>query len=709
MDAFVLHYLSEALVVSIILLFTVWWRKLSSKLGQDKSDQTLDVDNEVGSAAWSEGGDAARDIVRAMEMGNKNCVVFFGSQTGTAESYALRLAKEGKNRFGLETMVANVEDYDLNNLDAFPEHKIALFVMSTYGEGEPPDSAVAFFDFITSKTTPTFTDGTSLANLRYASFGLGNKTYENYNAIIRRVTKALDAAGAKRLAVVGEADDGAGTTEEDFLAWEEEMWPAVAEYMGVSEHQSAFQPSFQVTECLDQTAESTGIYAGEPNSKHLEVTPSQIPLPFDAHNPYPATVTVARQLFSLPMTSRKCVHVEFDLSNSGLTYEAGDHLAIWPSNSDQEVDRILRTLGLKGKRQTVVNITSQDPLITVPFPTPTSYGAIMKHYLEIAAPVSRQMVSKIAPFAPTKEARDELARLGADKDLFHETTQYTTLARLLDRYGGADGEWTGIPFSLLVESLPKLQPRFYSISSSPLVAADCVSLTVAVKAEEVPGRDSGDLFYGVASNYLSAVSQSFGANGPVSVNSSPTYDIAGPRNMCLFDSQLRVPLHIRRSNFRLPQDPASPILMIGPGTGVAPFRGFVQERAVQASRGILVGPMLLFFGCRDSSEDFIYEDEWKDYAQKIGPNFQLFTAFSRQGAQKIYVQHLLRQRSAEVSANLANGAWVYVCGDARNMSRDVHQALVEIIAESRSVSVSQAEEAVKTMKSSGHYQEDVWS
>lgn len=192
-------------------------------------------------------------------------------------------------------------------------------------------------------------------------------------------------------------------------------------------------------------------------------------------------------------------------------------------------------------------------------------------------------------------------------------------------------------------------------------------------------------------------------------NPSPfglTYAITGPRNK--YDG-IHVPVHVRHSNFKLPSDPAKPIIMIGPGTGVAPFRGFVQERAKQAREGVSVGRTLLFFGCRKSTEDFMYEAEWKECKNALGDKFELITAFSRESSEKVYVQHRLKERSAEVSELLSQKAFFYVCGDAANMAREVNTVLAQIIAEGRNVSESKAEEIVKIMRAANQYQEDVWS
>ncbi|KAM0328705.1 hypothetical protein ACHAQA_005118 [Verticillium albo-atrum] len=691
-----------AFALTFLVLLSVMWRRLQSGVS-GASRNKKDTDSHGGHGNFGPTEHASRDFIAVMEKDHKNFIVFYGSQTGTAEGYALRLAKEGKTRFGLDTMVANVEDYDFANLDKLPGKNIAVFVMSTYGEGEPPDSTVEFYNFITASDRQ-FSNGSSLENVTYVAFGLGNKTYENYNATIRKISQALGDAGANRLADIGEADDAAGTTEEDFLEWKEIMWPACAKHTGMFEHKTAFEASFKVTELPHLSTESPEVYLGEPNAKHHRAEPRGdiVSGPFDAHNPFLAPVVTSRELFAPEAKNRSCVHLELSLVGSGLTYETGDHVAIWPVNPTAEVDRILRVLGLMDKKTTVVDVQSPDQSALVPFPTPTTYENIMRYYLEIGGQVSRQTVTDLVPFAPTAEAVQELEKLGADKELFHEQAKFLTLARLLERVGGKGVAWIKIPFSLVIESLSKSQPRFYSISSSSVVDPDHVSITVAVKSEAAHNREPSDPFCGVTSNYLRAVDRARSSLAK-SNGIGTTYALDGPRGRHRREDQLRVAMHIRQSKFRLPKDPAIPIIMIGPGTGVAPFRGFIRERAEQ-SRKLSIGPSLLFFGCRRASEDFIYEEEWKNHQETLGDTFKLSTAFSREGPGKVYVQDLLRKQSAEVYSLLERGAHVYVCGDAK-MARDVHNTLAAIITEGKSVPQQDANEDLKAMRLTGCYQE----
>lgn len=559
----------------------------------------------VGSYSLANGAKAGktRNILEKMEESEKNCVVFYGSQTGTAEDYASRLSKEGSQRFGLKTMTADLEDYDYANLDTFPEDKLAMFVLATYGEGEPTDNAVDFWEFITGDDVAFSNEGEEkpLSNLKFVAFGLGNKTYEHYNSMVRGVNDALVKLGASRIGTPGEGDDGAGTMEEDFLAWKEPMWTELSEKMGLEEREAVYDPVFSITEREDLDADADEVYLGEPNKNHLEGAQKG---PYNSHNPYIAPIVESKEIFTVK--DRNCLHMEIDVSGSNITYQTGDHIAVWPTNAGKEVDRFINILGLSDKSHQVITVKGLDPTAKVPFPTPTTYDAAIRYHMEICGPVSRQFVASLAPFAPTESSKAEMTRLGSDKDYFYEkiSQAFLNIAQVLEKIDSTY-KWDNVPFSLLIEGIHKIQPRYYSISSSSLVQKDKISITAVV--EEIHLADSDNIVKGVTTNYLLALKQK--QHGEP--NPDPhglTYAITGPRNK--YDG-FHVPVHVRHSNFKLPSDPSKPIIMVGPGSGVAPFRGFIQERAAQRAAGEVVGQTVLFYGCRKASEDFLYKEEWE--------------------------------------------------------------------------------------------------
>jgi NADPH-ferrihemoprotein reductase len=541
-----------------------------------------------------------RCIVDHINEEDKDCIILFGSQTGNAQDFSEKLAKEGSTRFGLRTMVADLNDYGYESLFKFPAEKVAIFVLSSYGEGEPTDNAVEFYEFIT-EDCPPFSLGAHaeapLQHMRYAAFGLGNSTYENFNTVARSVSASLQRHGARLVGDLGEGDDAQATTENSFITWKESLWEELGRAMALEERKSNFEPSFIITE-LQSPAETT--YLGEGVGKKLMGARNHF-IDFPGPNK-PSIVTLLRskELFRSP--DRNCVHLELDLMGTGLSYQTGDHAAIWPINADCEVDRFLRVFGLWEKRHTSFSVSSAEPTIKIPLPKTTSYDTAVRYYLEIAGPISRQSLATLAEFASDKFQKDALLNLSKDPGHFHKivTSQLLNLAQLIETIGPGN-VICAVPFAVILECVKPLKPRYYSISSSSLIQKSSLSCTVVVDSVQLQGRD----FKGVASNYLLALKNQQNKEQPDAQNL--TCGLMGH----LDKYNLNLAIHIRHSSFKPPADTSRPILMIGPGTGVAPFRAFVQERAAQFKAGHSVGNSILFFGCRKSSEDFIYQDEWQ--------------------------------------------------------------------------------------------------
>jgi NADPH-ferrihemoprotein reductase len=416
----------------------------------------------------------------------------------------------------------------------------------------------------------------------------------------------------------------------------------------------SYEPVFEITEQPDMTEDDISVFVGEPSKQHLTGAKG----PYSSHNPYIAPIVASREIFTTK--ERNCLHMEVSLEGSGLSYQTGDHLAVWPTNADREVDRLFKVLGMEEKRTTVIKVSSTDPTTKIPVPTPTTYEAILRYYLEICAPVSRQSLPTLAQFAPTEQAKAEMSRLGSDKDAFAAavSTRCLNIAQVMEAVSGG-APWTTVPFSFVLETFNHMQPRYYSISSSSKVHPNTPHITAVVEARNTGTGKPDEILYGVTTNYLLALkSKQHGEPHPHPHGIS--YAIEGPRNK--YDG-IHVPAHTRHSNFKLPSDPRKPIIMVGPGTGVAPFRGFLQERAKLAEEGQEIGKMLLFFGCRKRDEDFLYRDEWEEFERQLGDKFEMVKAFSREQKDKVYVQHKMKEYSKEVNKMLEEGAYFYICGD----------------------------------------------
>lgn len=309
----------------------------------------------------------------------------------------------------------------------------------------------------------------------------------------------------------------------------------------------------------------------------------------DAKNPFPAPIVASRELFQVG-GDRNCVHVELSIEGSGITYQHGDHVGIWPSNPEVEVNRLLHALGLWDKRDAVIGIESLDPaLAKVPFPVPTTYITVLRNYIDISAVTGRQILGNLARFSPSPDAEAFLKSLNTNKEQYGEVVANgcLKLGEVLQLAAGNDLKavpsaanttaWP-IPFDVIVSAIPRLQPRYYSISSSPKLNPTSIHVTaVVLKYQSVASSHvQSKWVYGVGSNFLlnlkyaangeeAPLVTSAGSNEPANA-SVPTYAIEGPRGAYKQDVIYKSPVHVRRSTFRLPTNPKSPVIMIGPGT-----------------------------------------------------------------------------------------------------------------------------------------------
>lgn len=306
----------------------------------------------------------------------------------------------------------------------------------------------------------------------------------------------------------------------------------------------------------------------------------------DSKNPYPAPVSETRELFQ-SVHDRNCVHAELSIEGSGITYQHGDHLGVWPTNTELEVERLLCALGLYNKRDTVIGIESLDPaLAKVPFPVPTTYGTVLRHYIDISAVTGRQILGPLSKYAPNADAEALLKSLNTNKDQYLKVVSdgCLKLGEVLQLAAGNDTSavptpenttaWN-IPFDLIVSAIPRLQPRYYSISSSPKLHPNSVHVTcVVLKYQNVPsGTVRQKWVYGVSSNFLLNLRHAtnnepipFINDNGVQRASIPKYHIEGPRGAYMAENIYKAPVHVRRSTFRLPTNPKSPVIMVGPGT-----------------------------------------------------------------------------------------------------------------------------------------------
>jgi sulfite reductase (NADPH) flavoprotein alpha-component len=548
------------------------------------------------------------------ELDSRLVTVLFGSETGNSKELATSLA-EAATAHGLEPRLVDMADYKLRTLR---DEQDLLVVTSTHGEGDPPQTAMDFFEFLEGRKAP------KLPEVRFAVLALGDSTYEHYCSAGRRIDERLAELGAQRLA---ERVDCDVDYEDAAAAW----IAAVVGTLGQS-----------------QGADGSPARNGGAPAARNGAAPASVA--FSKKHPFDAPV-----LENIVLTGRGSTketrHVELSLEDSGLTYEPGDALGVVPRNDPALVEALLARLGL-----------AADAPVTVKQET-TSLGEALAGTFEITAATPRFLDH----WAQLTGAAELQALCEADRT--RQRAAFLREHHVLDLVSRFRAE--GIEPDEFVAGLRPLQPRLYSIASSLAAAPDEAHITVSTVRYVL--HDLART--GVASGWLAG----------------HTHDDA------------TVPVYIQSNDhFRLPADD-TPIVMIGAGTGVAPYRAFIQEREARGA----AGRSWLFFGERNFRSDFLYQVEWQEM-HRGGVLSRLDLAFSRDAQPKTYVQDRLRRQGRDVYAWLEDGARLYVCGDAEKMAPDVHTALADIVSEHRGVDRDGADAYLAALKRDRRYLLDVY-
>ena len=564
----------------------------------------------VGLLSTAHGGENAVGAIEPVKK-TEPLLIGFGSQTGTAEQLAKKIAKESAGR-GFAAQVKELNAITLDMLKGTPRF---LIVTSTWGDGDAPDNAVDFFKALHADSAP------KLESLSYSVLALGDKNYSDFCGAGRKFDERLKALGASCVLPRTDCDVD---YESNANKWINDLWAALA---GV---QAA---KVDIVEVPKDTATA------------------EEKLKWSRNNPYPARL-ITNRLLNGAGSAKETRHIEISLDGSDMRYDVGDALGIVPRNCADYVAELIRVGGW--------NASECVPLAD-----------------DQVFPLEEALLSKLDLRKPTSALVDAVAKTNGCERLIDLLTpeRKPLLQEYLGQREAIDLLYEFPNFrpsaAEFVKLLGKLQPRLYSISSSLNAFPSQVHLTVGIVRYETCGRQRK----GLCSTFLADRVPAAGA----------------------------VPVFVQPSHgFKLPKDNSTPIIMVGPGTGIAPFRAFLHERRATQS----AGKNWLFFGDQQAASDFLYRDELETF-HRDGYLARLDTAFSRDQKEKVYVQNRMLENAGELFSWLESGAHFYVCGDAKRMAKDVDAALHKVV-ELAGRTPDQSAEYIQKLKSEKRYQRDVY-
>lgn len=544
-------------------------------------------------------------VTGAAAAASGSLTILYGSQTGNAKGVASAIKAQAEAR-GLPVTLTSMADYKPKQLK---KETHLLVVVSTYGEGEPPESAVDLYEQLKKGKVG------KLEGLKFAVLGLGDSSYEFFCQTGKDFDSLLTKAGADRVHELASLDVD---YQDAAKAWGEQALNAIAATL------SAGPAGSSVASAVQQA-----------------VGHSQ----YSKENPFPARLSVNQKITGRDST-KDIRHIEISLEESGIRYQPGDALGIWFDNDADLVGEVLALAHLSGDEATARG----------------SLREVLSRELELTR-LHGGFITGLAEISDNAALKD----LAGDKALVNALVASAQVVDVLKRFP------TALTAEQLMGLLRPLTPRLYSIASSQSEVEEEVHLTVGVV--RYPQED-GTVRSGAASSYLA--------------------------DRLPEDAEVRVFVE-HNDNFRLPANPDTPVIMVGPGTGIAPFRAFLQEREAQGADG----KNWLFFGNPHFTQDFLYQVEWQRYV-KSGLLSKISLAFSRDQANKIYVQNRLREAGLELYQWLEAGAHFYVCGDANHMAKDVQEALLDVIAAHGQKSREEAEEYLSELRRAKRYQRDVY-
>ncbi|MEU4157071.1 cytochrome P450 [Actinoplanes sp. NPDC026670] len=567
--------------------------------------------------------------------------VAYGSNLGTSEDLAQQLADRAR-RSGFDVTVQTLDEL----ASGLPSDGLLAVVTSSYN-GKAPDNAQAFDDLDIPAGT--------LGAVRFAVLGNGNTQWATYQAYPRRVFEKLAAAGAQPLVDRGETD-AAGDFDGMAQSWLNGLWSALAAEFG-ADSQGDSGPRYSV-EVLGEDQIRPAVVSAQAHPVLVMSVEELVGDPaglwdFSREAPRPGVKAITVQL------------------PEGVTYTAGDHLAVFAKNDPELVDWALHTLRVS--RDLVIRLGQAGERPTgLPIGVPVTAGLLLTDFVELQEPATRGQIAVLAEHTECPWTTRQLTAWTTSADLYADEilAKRVSVLSLLERFPAVE-----LPFAVFLELVGTIKPRFYSISSSPTVDPSLVTITVGLV--DGPSRTGNGRYRGMCSQYLARLSPGDVFYGHVRVPAPP---------------------------FRLPADPATPMILIGPGTGFAPLRGFLQERAGTPTSG----PAKLFYGCRHPSHDWLYRAEMEQWAADGVTDLHL--AFSAvDGHPHRFVQEALADQGDAVWDLLEQGGHIYLCGDGARMAPAVRDELYAIFRRHTGGTAVEAEAWLRSLEAAGRYQQDVFA
>ncbi|MBN8234408.1 assimilatory sulfite reductase (NADPH) flavoprotein subunit [Halobacillus kuroshimensis] len=561
----------------------------------------------LAAGADSGSGAAQETEAGAPAVETRHVTLLYGSHTGNCQA----LAEEFSGRLKENGLQVSVEDMDRYKPKSLKKEEDLLIITSTHGDGDPPDNALSFYEFLYSKRAP------KLDGVRYSVLALGDSSYEFYCQTGKDFDKRLEELGAERIVERVDCDLDYEDEAEDWIN--------------------------KIINSLETAEEGKKVQAA-PN-------PPSAGLVYTKKNPFPAEVLENINLNGRG-SNKETRHLELDLEDSNLEYEPGDSLGIYPLNDEKLVDQLITLMQWDPELSVTLNKDGEVRALR---------EALLSHF-EITV-LTKPLLEKLGAFT----SNEKLQEILVSKEALQTYMDGRDLLDVLTDFG---------PWNLgaeeLVQQLRKIPPRLYSIASSRKANPDEVHLTIGTVRYESHGRNRLGVCSGQCAERMEP-----GGNVDVFVQ--------------------------KNSNFKLPEDDFAPVVMIGAGTGIAPYRAFLEEREELGAEG----NAWLFFGEQHFTTDFLYQTEWQRWL-KDGVLSRMDVAFSRDNEEKVYVQHRMIERSRELFEWMEAGAHLYVCGDEKHMAKDVHQALVSIVQKESGRTEEEAESYVAELRQQKRYQRDVY-